>query len=537
MSDKWWDMPDDELDDLFREASDKVEIPFDQSAFDKLRHKIDNQPEVATPKSISRKWLLPLTLLLLVGVGLVYHFVSKKTDLVSNNSAINTEKTNSEAHKSAIESSESKIKKEEHRSFAVTTEKKAESKTDEKGNISISPSAKKGQKGVSFPTTKIRLSNANNLPLTDIKTMSVENNKITTVSKKSTESWTKIQKDAEHSQGEKLVEEKKIDATLIASEANKTQISKEEINTPERTINTPNNSENSSKTGNANTYFSSNWKSKNKQSSVAKNQFNKSNTTNQDGNILFENNVVQKIEHEKDVINRTIFYGVNNLTNKDTKSLLTDLYVDLPPFIDSLPRPKPTPKASRFGIRFALSPDINAIENFEYLGFGGSLGLLVEYSLSKRIALQTGIGYSTKKYVGDFEYYHAWPDWTKGHPSKPIEVDGRCKVIDIPINVRFNLLQKNNHSWFISSGVSSYIMLNETYTYTYAWAPSKTTNWNDNSSFYASTLNFSVGFEKKMSKHLSFQAEPYLKMPLKGVGRGLVNLYSNGVFFSTKYSF
>ncbi len=533
MSDKWWDMPDDELDDLFREASEKVEIPFDQSAFDKLRHKIDNQPEIATPKSISRKWLLPLILLLLVGVGLVYHFVSKKTDLVSNNSTINTEKTNNEAHKSVIESSESKIKTEE----ILTTEKKVESETDEKGNISVSPSAKKGQKSISFPTTETHLSNANNLTETDIKTMSVENDKRTTVSKKSTESWTKIQKDAKHSQGEKLVEEKNTNVSFIASEANKAQISKEEINTSEGTINTPNNSENSSKTGNDNTYFSSNWKSKNKQSSVAKNQFNKSSTTNQSGNILFENNITQKIETEEDVINRTNFYGVNHLTNKDTKSLLTDLYVDLPPFIDSLPRPKPTPKVSRFGIRFALSPDINAIENFEYLGFGGSLGLLVEYRLNKRFALQTGIGYSTKKYVGDFEYYHAWPDWTKGHPSKPIEVDGRCKVIDIPINVRFNLLQKTNHSWFISSGVSSYIMLNETYIYAYDLAPTKTTNWNDNSSFYASTLNFSVGFEKKMSKHLSFQAEPYLKTPLKGVGRGLVNLYSSGVFFSTKYSF
>ena len=294
---------------------------------------------------------------------------------------------------------------------------------------------------------------------------------------------------------------------------------------------------NSSKTGNNNTYFSSNWKSKNKQLSLAKNQFNKSSTTSQSGNTLFENIITQKIETEEEVINRTNFYGVNHLTNKDTKSLLTDLYVDLPPFIDSLPRPKPTSKVSRFGIRFSLSPDINAIENFEYLGFGGSLGLLVEYRLNKRFALQTGIGYSTKKYVGDFEYYHAWPDWTKGHPSKPIEIGGRCKVIDIPINVRFNLLQKNNHSWFISSGVSSYIMLNETYIYAYDLAPTKTTNWNDNSSFYASTLNFSVGFEKKMSKHLSFQAEPYLKIPLKGVGRGLVNLYSNGVFFSTKYSF
>jgi hypothetical protein len=50
-------------------------------------------------------------------------------------------------------------------------------------------------------------------------------------------------------------------------------------------------------------------------------------------------------------------------------------------------------------------------------------------------------------------------------------------------------------------------------------------------------MNFSVGFEKQMSKRLNFQIEPYLKTPLKNLGRGGVNLYSSGVLFSTKYEF
>ena len=57
------------------------------------------------------------------------------------------------------------------------------------------------------------------------------------------------------------------------------------------------------------------------------------------------------------------------------------------------------------------------------------------------------------------------------------------------------------------------------------------------SSFYWSTFNLSVGIERKMTKYFTLQVEPFMKTPLVGVGRGLVNLYSSGLLFSTKYEF
>jgi hypothetical protein len=89
----------------------------------------------------------------------------------------------------------------------------------------------------------------------------------------------------------------------------------------------------------------------------------------------------------------------------------------------------------------------------------------------------------------------------------------------------------------VSSGITSYLMMNENYTYNYAWAPPKDVNWSDNTKYYWSVFNFSVGFEKQITKHLSLQVEPYLKTPLKSVGRGGVNLFSSGLLFSTKYEF
>ena len=116
-------------------------------------------------------------------------------------------------------------------------------------------------------------------------------------------------------------------------------------------------------------------------------------------------------------------------------------------------------------------------------------------------------------------------------------MDGGCTVFDIPINLRLNLFQKPKQTWFVSSGVSSYWMVKENYTYTYAWGSPREVDWNDNSKYYFSVLNFSVGLERQISKRFNLQVEPYLKTPLKSVGRGGVNLYSSGVLFSTKYEF
>ena len=161
--------------------------------------------------------------------------------------------------------------------------------------------------------------------------------------------------------------------------------------------------------------------------------------------------------------------------------------------------------------------------------------LLLEYRLTKKLTIQTGINFSKKKYSGDFEYYRAW---TGGTGIKPLTIDGICSVVDIPVNVRLNAFQRNRNTFFISGGVSSYLMSDEIYTYNYAWGPSKVRDWNGtSSSFYWSTLNLSAGIERKINKHFTLQIEPFLKTPLVGVGRGTVNYTAVDCCFLRSMSF
>ena len=94
--------------------------------------------------------------------------------------------------------------------------------------------------------------------------------------------------------------------------------------------------------------------------------------------------------------------------------------------------------------------------------------------------------------------------------------------------------------WFVSTGLSTYLMDTEDYLLYYG------NNWNnyitetpvnsdDNSNYIFSIVNLSAGMERSLSKRFSLQAEPYLKIPLKGLGMGSMRMTSYGILFTLKY--
>ena len=481
MSEKWWDMSDDELDDLFREASDKAEIPFDSSALDKLRQKIDFQPIPQPKQSFKKRWLALAGLLIFFGVALLYTF----SKVVSEKKLTTVNSTNKKG-----EIIESAISQKKHSTI------KAYSMEKNKGELTN----KKGTK-IDFTLEKTSSNFEKSNSILDSK--SLHNNPLVT-------------------SNATPIDEKIPTITSGFNGSNSTFIKKEN-------------------NGNGVSILSSSKKNK-KQLRLTKARFNSSQVYSQSvyqkANVPISTTVIipENRPVEEETILKTNFYSVDFLTNKATKLLETDIELESPTYVDAPPIAMKQPKFSRFGIRLAIAPEINSIEKMETSAVVGSMfALLLEYRLTKKLTLQTGINYSKKKYTGDFEYYRAW---TGGTGTKPVNIDGICKVIDIPINLRLNAFQMNRNTFFINGGVSSYLMSDEIYTYNYAWGLPKVRDWTGNSSsFYWSTLNLSVGVERKVNKHFTLQVEPFLKTPLVGVGRGLVNLYSSGLLFSTKYEF
>jgi hypothetical protein len=79
----------------------------------------------------------------------------------------------------------------------------------------------------------------------------------------------------------------------------------------------------------------------------------------------------------------------------------------------------------------------------------------------------------------------------------------------------------------------------ENYNLYYNWGSSPASpyplNSDTNSNYLFSIWNLSVGLERSLGKHFSIQAEPYLKVPLKGLGTGSIRMDSYGIFFTLKY--
>jgi hypothetical protein len=200
--------------------------------------------------------------------------------------------------------------------------------------------------------------------------------------------------------------------------------------------------------------------------------------------------------------------------------------------------PRPEVKVPKLAIRLGISPDLSFVNmNMTNTRPGPAASLLVEYSVARRWALQTGIIRSLKTYnalAGSYE----WPaNWYQ--KQMPVSVDGTCQVFELPINVRYDFSQQPRNRWFAGAGLSSYKMQNEKYVYHYkTYDPNiRWWRWEGQTGWYLfSHANASVGYERLLSRNLSIMAEPYIRIPLRGVGFGKVNLFSTGVWFSLRYA-
>lgn len=197
-----------------------------------------------------------------------------------------------------------------------------------------------------------------------------------------------------------------------------------------------------------------------------------------------------------------------------------------------------------FSIRFVLSPDLSAVGLHNFTRPGTNVGLLLEYRLAPRWSVQAGALWSTKVYTAQPGDY-TWPPHVYWKVN-PTSVDGRCAMVDVPLNVRYDFALRSRADgrqpsrWFASAGVTSYLILNEQYNYNYAWPTdpaikNRETRIDSSSRYGISQLNVSAGYERALSRRLSWQVEPFMKVPLKGIGYYKINLLSTGAFVSLRY--
>jgi hypothetical protein len=148
---------------------------------------------------------------------------------------------------------------------------------------------------------------------------------------------------------------------------------------------------------------------------------------------------------------------------------------------------------------------------------------------------------SNKKYVGYGNEYKPPVGYWKRNTNGiiPEEVQGTCQVLEIPLSVQYKIAKFSRSRVFITAGASSYLMLGESYHYIFESPnPGAKEGWNSSgtSSFLFSIANASVSYERDISSHLAVGLEPYIKIPMSGIGWSNLKLFSVGASITLRYS-
>ena len=193
-------------------------------------------------------------------------------------------------------------------------------------------------------------------------------------------------------------------------------------------------------------------------------------------------------------------------------------------------------KGSSFSIKLAVAPDFSSVNYYTPDKSGFNYGVLVGYSFNNRWSVYSGAIYSKKIYSSD-EIDEPYTT-SGGYDYEVNELYGDCRVIDIPINAYYTFFPERSFSIKAGIGFTSYIMLQEDYTYyvNNPYGPDEYTQHveHENNEWFK-MLNVSLIFQKKLSSRFYLELEPFLKAPLAGVGEGEVSLVSMGAFFNLRF--
>ncbi|MGC4036713.1 MAG: hypothetical protein QM764_12180 [Chitinophagaceae bacterium] len=204
------------------------------------------------------------------------------------------------------------------------------------------------------------------------------------------------------------------------------------------------------------------------------------------------------------------------------------------------PLQKQTPKPgkqrkSSFAITFSAGPDLSAVGVSRIGGVRPVYGAGLSYTLN-RVTIRSGFYAARKVYTAGANDYHA-PGYVLPSNIELTKVDADCRLFEIPLTAAYTVSSSKKQNWFVSAGASSFLMKKEDYGYYYKntttgadWSRDWSLKNGENHIF--SILDFSVGYERRINKTLSIIAEPYIKVPLDGVGFGSIRLNSAGVLFT-----
>jgi hypothetical protein len=227
-------------------------------------------------------------------------------------------------------------------------------------------------------------------------------------------------------------------------------------------------------------------------------------------------------------INRTAPVGPANAEKH------TDSATSIQPLVKVSTRDK-----SYFYFSLLAGPDLSTVKSQDVKHAGSNVGVLFGLYLGHHLSIETGFIHTEKKYYTSGEYFKS------GLLSPPDRddlksVNTSSNFLEVPITLRYDLVQKKQYKIFINGGFSSYFTSNEKYEfifqrpYGYEVRFAESDNLCNN---IFSIVNLSAGLELRLNARNALRFEPYLKLPLSGIGAGSLPVTSSGLYINFTHSF
>ena len=176
-------------------------------------------------------------------------------------------------------------------------------------------------------------------------------------------------------------------------------------------------------------------------------------------------------------------------------------------------------------------PDFSSVKLQPIEKAGLNFGVVAGYRINKNFSIETGFLHAKKQYNSKGQYFSTinihLPEY-----SYIEHVKGDCNMWELPLNLNYSFSKKGRSAWFISAGVSAYLMYKDSYNFDIEkngeiYPYSKEYNLHDNK--FPAVINIGGGYTYHIGKAAELRIQPYAKIPLNKIGTGELSIQSAGI--------
>jgi len=186
------------------------------------------------------------------------------------------------------------------------------------------------------------------------------------------------------------------------------------------------------------------------------------------------------------------------------------------------------------------APDFSSVSSMSGDKPGSTIGLTADYQFAHRWYVGSGLLLSRKNYAAAPPNFHV----PKDYDNMPYVnfVKGSFNMLEIPLNLRYDFSVTGNTMFFATAGLSSYVLTTESCNYYYqGYQPFsrqtiKSMHYANQPDYWFSALNLSMGVEMGINNSMSVIVAPYVKVPVRNMGFGQVQLSSVGINFIFEFT-